>query len=137
MTSIRAYKGGLKMIKKPSIKVKKPAKKTASKQGQKKCKTLVKIKGKGVQTNKKIPTKFYLTDLSKCRAALNKMLNFLHNDLSANIPKIRAEAYIVNSIITVFQIEKEYELEQRLQDLESQLKGGGLSIANGQEALLK
>lgn len=121
------------MIKKQ---VKKASIKTTTKQKQKKCKTLVKIKDKAVHTNKKNPTKFYLTDLSKCRSALNKMLNDLHNNPKANIPRVRAEAYLISSIISIFKLEKDYEIEQRLQDLESSIKNGSLSIATNEEALL-
>lgn len=116
--------------------VKKSLKKTHDISAKNKLKTQVKVKDKGLQTFKKNEVKlFYCTNLKTCRSSLNRLLNILNSDPTANTQKIRAQTYIVKSIADIFIAEKQLELEKRIDDLESAINVG-TSIANGKEALL-
>lgn len=119
----------------------KSAKRTITNRQSKNAKSLVPItksakktgKKVGIKTEKPSP-KYYLTDLSKCRKALNNLLNTFNEVPDSNISRVRTKVFLINSVISCFQIEKEIAIEERLDRLE---ENNGMKIfSDNKEALL-
>lgn len=116
----------------------KTSKNTVSKTKSKNVKSLAivtkRIQKSEKKINDKLPTKFYPTDLAKCRKTLTTILNWYHNSPDASTVKVRTEIRLLSAIINCFKIEKEISIESRLDSLEENI--GLKNVSNNEEALL-
>jgi len=62
--------------------------------------------------------KFYLTTLDRTRKALNKLINEYNGDEAADTPRFRALVSALRVMVDIHKLEKEWEIEERIQRLE-------------------
>lgn len=75
------------------------------------------------QLTEKTLRKKYLTSAQKARKYLNELLNKLRAEKDPDIPRFRAEAYILRTMLDYFRFDKELELEKRIEAIERKLEG--------------
>jgi len=65
--------------------------------------------------------KLWLSNLKNARRTLARLIKEYHENMEADTPRFRALVYAVKALVETFRIEKELEIEARLEEVERKL----------------